>query len=289
MRGAHHPQPLSASPASVDEAQARGMVAAVYADIRATLGVSMVNLVWRHLATEPALLAWAWTSVRPLYADGHLERAAATLGASLRLPPVRPLATAALATAGVDRHAQATIAALLSAYERANGCNLLALETLRRGHRHAPGAGAPLPGVAPAHAGQLQVAPIPALVVREMPAALATMVHRLNGFGAAGEPRLCATVYRQLAHWPGLIALLVATLDPLATAGALQRLSAGTAAAAQRLAEPLRPRLAALGAPPQPALFESACALFIDDGLRRMIGMVAILRRLLPAARIPAR
>ena len=35
----------------MDEAAATGDVAAPFADIRATLGVGVVNLIWRHLAT----------------------------------------------------------------------------------------------------------------------------------------------------------------------------------------------------------------------------------------------
>ena len=39
--------------AAVTEAEASGETAEIFADIRAVYGVSVVNLIWRHLATFP--------------------------------------------------------------------------------------------------------------------------------------------------------------------------------------------------------------------------------------------
>ena len=61
---------------SVLESDATGEIAKIYADIRATLGTSVVNLVWRNLATLPGALRWTWETVRPLYlgaAAGHAQ------------------------------------------------------------------------------------------------------------------------------------------------------------------------------------------------------------------------
>src|SRR2546430_12469699 len=52
---------------SVLEAEASGEIAGIYADIRKVLGTSVVNLIWRNLATMPGALPWAWSTVRPLY------------------------------------------------------------------------------------------------------------------------------------------------------------------------------------------------------------------------------
>ena len=38
---------------SIREADATGDIAVLYDDIRATLGVPVVNLIWRHLAVLP--------------------------------------------------------------------------------------------------------------------------------------------------------------------------------------------------------------------------------------------
>ena len=63
--------------AAITDAQARGEIAALYADIRATLGVPVVNLVWRHLATIEGALPWAWGAVRPAYRSGAVAAATA--------------------------------------------------------------------------------------------------------------------------------------------------------------------------------------------------------------------
>ena len=45
---------------AVTEAAAIGDIAEIFADIRRVLGVGVVNLIWRHLATIPGALPWAW-------------------------------------------------------------------------------------------------------------------------------------------------------------------------------------------------------------------------------------
>ena len=59
---------MAADPiAAIPEAEATGDTAALFADIRATLGLPVVNLVWRHLATIPGGLPWTWDQVKPFY------------------------------------------------------------------------------------------------------------------------------------------------------------------------------------------------------------------------------
>jgi hypothetical protein len=50
---------------AIAEAAATGETAEIFADIRRVLGVEVVNLIWRHLATFPDALPWAWRSLRP--------------------------------------------------------------------------------------------------------------------------------------------------------------------------------------------------------------------------------
>jgi len=58
--------PADPVPAIV-EAEAEGSTAAIFADIRDTLHVDVVNLIWRHLATMPGALDWVWSTLKPLY------------------------------------------------------------------------------------------------------------------------------------------------------------------------------------------------------------------------------
>ncbi|HPU53194.1 MAG TPA: hypothetical protein PK359_16670, partial [Burkholderiaceae bacterium] len=68
---------------AISEADARGDVAELYADIRATLGVPVVNLVWRNLATIDGALPWAWSAVRPAYVSGAVDHHAGRLKAGI--------------------------------------------------------------------------------------------------------------------------------------------------------------------------------------------------------------
>jgi hypothetical protein len=43
---------------AITEAAATGETAAIFADIRQVLGVDVVNLIWRHLATIEGALPW---------------------------------------------------------------------------------------------------------------------------------------------------------------------------------------------------------------------------------------
>nr|NKB46120.1 hypothetical protein [Alphaproteobacteria bacterium] len=54
----------------IKEGDAVGETAALYDDIRAVIGVPMVNLIFRHMATVPGCLLWAWGTVRPPYISG---------------------------------------------------------------------------------------------------------------------------------------------------------------------------------------------------------------------------
>jgi hypothetical protein len=71
---------------AVTEAAASGEIAAIFADIRRVLGVEVVNLVWRHLATIPDALPWTWGMLRPLYVNGTIAAEAA----ALLHPPAKP-------------------------------------------------------------------------------------------------------------------------------------------------------------------------------------------------------
>ena len=63
---------------AIGEAEASGDVAALYADIRTTLGVGVVNLIWRHLATIDPSIGYS-TEVIELYAATRLTHVGARL------------------------------------------------------------------------------------------------------------------------------------------------------------------------------------------------------------------
>ena len=77
---------------AIPEAEASGEVADLFADIRATVGVRVVNLVWRHLATMEGALPWAWAAVKPLYLDGLPDAAMAAFHRTMDVQKVDSLA-----------------------------------------------------------------------------------------------------------------------------------------------------------------------------------------------------
>ena len=77
-------EPGADSIPAIAESDATGDVAALYQDLRVTLGVPFVNLIWRHLATIPGGLAWVWTLTKPLYVSGELDRLSTEASARLQ-------------------------------------------------------------------------------------------------------------------------------------------------------------------------------------------------------------
>ena len=92
----------------------------MFADIRATVGVRVVNLVWRHLATMDGALPWAWEAVKPLYLQGMADQAAVRFRAAMALPGLGSLA-------GPE---PASVDAVLASYDHSNTINLFALGAL---------------------------------------------------------------------------------------------------------------------------------------------------------------
>jgi len=86
---------------AIAEASATGAVAEIFADIRTVLGVEVVNLIWRHLATIPDALPWAWGMLRPLYADGTIRSEARALHTRIALPHLPPFPHDLLAAVGL--------------------------------------------------------------------------------------------------------------------------------------------------------------------------------------------
>jgi hypothetical protein len=116
---------------AITEAAANGKIAAIFADIRQVLGVDVVNLIWRHLATIDGALEWTWSTLRPLYVDGSVIAEATALHAELGLPSLPPVPAEVFAGLDVRRHDLAAILDVLAAYDRTNAMALIALSALQ--------------------------------------------------------------------------------------------------------------------------------------------------------------
>jgi len=242
---------------AIAEAAATGETAELFADIRATIGVRVVNLVWRHLATMDGALPWAWAAVKPLYLQGIADRAAARFREGMNLPALGSLAGAE--PASVDD--------VLASYDHSNTINLFALGALvawLRGEiategEPARGPRLPAPDVTlPRLASREEVSPdVWALVVR------------LNRFGDK-EQVILASMYRHLAHAPTFLRRLEAALEPVERDGSLERaIAANRQDAAARASTLAR----AIDAPPAPLAnqIETGVTAFVDHAIGKMV------------------
>jgi len=205
--------------ASIPETAADDATAELYADIRQTLRVPVTNLVWRHLATFDGALARVWHCVKPLYLDGRLEADAAALRSPPGLPRIPAWDRTVLQSAGLDEAALTSVRNIFANYDATNPRNLLALmaalarlESDDSVPRDAPAHPAALP---PANS---RVGPLPPLLdPASLPPAVRQAAMKLNDIGLPPAKRaLVAGVPRHLAHWPGFLALCVASLEPVA-------------------------------------------------------------------------
>lgn len=262
---------------AIAETSATGETAALFADIRKVYGVSVVNLIWRHLATIDGALAHVWGAVRPLYADGTIAREAESLRGELSVPAAPEVPRCVLEAAGLGVEARDGIARVMAAYDRTNAMALLALSAARarmagrggvpRQHRHEP----------PPPAASLELPPL--LDLAAMAPDTSALVTALNRMGSDRTAPVLASMWRNLAHWPPFLALAWPVLAPLDADGRLERAVAGGLTLARSRAAAL-PRVAEVP-PLDPALVpqvDAALATFTGDAIARMLIVTRVLR-----------
>ena len=111
---------------------ATGVTLEIYRSIEAALGVRLVNLVYRHLATKPGALEWAWGVVGEGFSNGAYGQRSALLtemaaGSSVGREVV---GTISLAAAGLNSVETSAVIETLDAYNRANPMNAVSLRVI---------------------------------------------------------------------------------------------------------------------------------------------------------------
>lgn len=238
----------------IREADAPPEVAAIYGQLRTAYGLPLVNLIWRHFATLPGVLPWAWESVGPALA--LVPDATARVAAALEPLP--------------RLNFGAEAAALARLYNRGNLSNLVVLTALLRGKQ---GDGPALPATTPP---AMLPAPPPlprldALTPKARREVLALAA--LHGHAEGVVP----TLYLHMAHYPALLAPLYASLSPLIGMGQIASLREAALAAVDREAEALRPHLAAPPSPPGREAAEAALRPFVTRVIPEMVPIGLIL------------
>ena len=268
---------------AITESDATGEVAELYADIRETLGIPLVNLIWRNLATMPGALAWAWLAVKPMYASGQIQSEALALIKGQRLPVVPQLPSPALRAVGVDARAEVVIRGILNSYDRSNPLNLVSLCALLAILRNETSSETLSPADNRSQA-VLDVS-LPTLMnLSETSDETADLVRAVNRLGSRGRDHILVSMPRHLAHWPGFLSLYWAVIAPVDANGELHRCTdevhADGCARGARLA-------GALGHTAQPpedsrAIIETTLHDFCRNAISRMIPVVSLLRKAMP-------
>ncbi len=250
---------------AITEAAATGEIADLFADIRTTVGVRVVNLVWRHLATMDGALPWAWAAVKPLYLQGLPDSAMAAFRRTMDVPRLASLA-------GDE---PSSVDAVLASYDHSNTINLFALGALRAWlESEVAGEGTIAPGPRKA-APDLQ---LPKLASEEdvSPETWA-LVLRLNKFGDEPQPLILASMYRHLAHAPSFLHRVEAALSPVAADGSLRRAILDNRRTAAALASTLARSISA-ERPAHADAIENAVGLFVDHAIGKMVTVCRAIR-----------
>lgn len=262
---------------AVTEAQATGETGRIFADIRAVYRVGAVNLIWRHLATIPEGLPWAWQAIRPLYVDGTIARAAVTLRSSLMLPQLTPVPAEALTALGLATDDVRQIQRVLGAYDRTNGMALIALTAVSVDGEDRTQT---IPEPPKPVDGDDFVELPPLTPLSAMPADTARLIELLNSFGTDAPRPILASMYRHLSHWPAYLALTWAVLAPLHASRTLHSAIADTAARADAAARAIATQMQRQ---PMPPGVREAIAPFIGDVLPKMVAICGMLRTMTTA------
>jgi hypothetical protein len=212
--------------AELQERDATGAIAGIYAEIRRLWAVPYVSSLQRHLATRPGWLEWTWAALAPAFTSGHAQAAAWRVADALSVPPLAPITRDTLRVWGVDAAGEAAIRATAASFVRVSPVNLMLSGLLRRllmSERPSGTASHTPAGWMPPAA----LGPLPTLVdPAKLPAAERAVLASL-GTTVGGQP-FVPGLYRMLATWPAFLAHVATVLKPhlndAATSAACQRL-----------------------------------------------------------------
>jgi hypothetical protein len=263
---------------AITEKEATGEIAELYNDLRVTLGVPFVNLIWRHLATIPGGLSWTWTLVKPLYVSSELNRRAVEASKLISLPSVVTLPDFVWDGANVDRDARHTIVRLIESYNRANGVNFLALHvalTVLRDGLPTLSRGTTASQTVGCYREPIEALP-PLLGFTELPKPLFALVRRLDEFGRLGSNKAIASLYRHLAHWPGFLSIAYTAFEPLHRSGELTKAQANLIDSGRRQCAELLD-LVNLTLPPITTESRNGVFISLDEFTGLMIGRMIVM------------
>jgi hypothetical protein len=249
------PQPLLAE---LSEDAATGRIAEIYEEIRRFSGVPYVSSLQRYLATLPGVLEWAWDAVRPAMVSGVIPETGWRLARTVRLTPAEPVSVATLRDWGMDAVGLAAIRNVAVNFVRVSPVNLMTGACLAHllNRARPSGQGFPYTWTAPVLLPPMPGNVDPASLPQHQRAVLMRLATAVDG-----KPFVPA-LYRQIAHWPAVLAWLAAELAPRFAAPETASARTAFRAAAKRAAPDIVVRLPGVppGAPPDAAIVRRVLA-----------------------------
>jgi hypothetical protein len=192
------------------ESQATGQIAVIYDEIRRFSGVPYVSSLQRYLATLSGVLEWAWGALRPAMASGVIQETGWRLAADVRLPSATTVPLTTLQAWGIDDASLVAIRAIAENFVRVSPVNLVFGACL---HRLLTGETSAGKGYAGTWKPPAMLPPMPGNVdLDTLPAQQRAVLMRF-ATEVGGVPFIPA-LYRQIAHWPPVLAWLAGELAP---------------------------------------------------------------------------
>ena len=215
---------------------AKGNIKLIYQAIENALGVRLVNLVYRHLATVPGTLEWSWGIVSEPFQNGVFAARASALTADLFIPEFNRLAASKNCVPGrwLDGDDRRRICETLDAYNRANPMNAISLRVISLALQN----GRPAQFRAPKSL-RSQSLPdlLPLASLEGLPPEVMSVLNTLAHHTAGKATQIVPSLYRHFVEWPKFLEELGVWLELMSEEGTIDVISSRALTGANEIAE----------------------------------------------------
>ena len=183
----------------INENEAKGKTAEIFEDIRNTMNIPLITSIWRGLASMDNSLEDIWLLTKPIYLSGTPELALTNMINNINLP-----------TPSINNHFKDLkksdlihIENIVTAYNKSNGMNLMALSALVMSEYK--------PRVAITNISKKIIVPtFPILRNKEEISPESWLkVKKVNSLGSSqGLESHVATLWRHLSYWPEFLTIV---------------------------------------------------------------------------------
>ena len=184
---------------AINENEAKGKTAEIFEDIRNTMNIPLITSIWRGLASMDNSLEDIWLLTKPIYLSGSPELALTNMINNINLP-----------TPSINNHFKDLkksdlihIENIVTAYNKSNGMNLMALSALVMSEYK--------PRVAITNISRKIIVPTFSKLrnKEEISPESWLKVRKINSLGSSqGLESHVATLWRHLSYWPEFLSVI---------------------------------------------------------------------------------